>query len=107
MDGDVLNHILNSPRLARDIAGAISMSKTEQIITGLKRFGAVEVKSRSAKYRTFIDPRCNGRFIFVGKKGAVRVGRTSSKSVPLSDANKQSLMLASQASAPVRVIQEN
>ena len=56
----------------------------EKVIEYLDIKGFKEIESKSNKYRTFIDPKkeleaCPTKF-FVGKRGALRAGLTSSKS---------------------------
>lgn len=62
------------------------MKKTlaDKVIDFLIEKGMKEVPSKSRKYRTFSPPNRDD-FYFVGKKGAVRVGKTSSKSFSISD----------------------
>ncbi len=59
------------------------MSKTQSIIDALLKMGSVERPSKSRKYRTFTNPRRIGEFFFVGRAGAFRAGRASSKSISL------------------------
>jgi hypothetical protein len=65
-------------------------TKAERIAEYLvKTKGAVEVPSRSRKYRTFTRPDIpkdlfQETFYFVGKAGAVRTGRTISDSYSIS-----------------------
>jgi len=66
------------------------MTKTEKIINELIRRGCTEIiPSKSSKYRQF-KPKdsemsfCNdGRFYWVGRNGAVRVGKNSSDSISI------------------------
>jgi len=45
--------------------------------------GFLEIPSTSQKYRKFMNPLKKGQFYFLGKSGAVRVGRTVSNSISL------------------------
>lgn len=49
------------------------------------RHGAVEIPSASRKFRTFATA-TPGRFFFVGKAGAVRVGPSIAESISLTGA---------------------
>ena len=55
------------------------MTKTDKVIQFLTGKGMIEIKSKSMKYRTFEKP-SSGKLYFVGKRGAVRTGKCSSKS---------------------------
>ena len=55
------------------------MTKTNKVIQYLTDKGVVEIKSKSMKYRTFENP-SSGKLYFIGKRGAVRTGKCSSKS---------------------------
>ena len=72
------------------------MSKTQKIIDAILKMGAVERPSKSGKYRTFTNPRRNGEFFFVGKAGALRAGRASSKSISLESMVGRLIAAASQ-----------
>jgi len=56
--------------------------KRDKIADALAERGCIEVESRSRKYKQFMIP---GRdnFYFVGKSGALRVGKTISNSISL------------------------
>lgn len=57
------------------------MSKQEIICTTLKNKGLKEVNAKTSKYRVFqIQP---DKFYFVGKNGALRVGKNVSDSISL------------------------
>jgi hypothetical protein len=63
--------------------GGLQMAKTkrETIINSLvDNYDCVEVPSKSGKYRQFKRAGVEDSYIFVGKSGAVRVGRIASKS---------------------------
>lgn len=60
------------------------MTKAEQVIKYLMGKGAREVTSNSRKYRKFSYPGRGDKFYFVGKAGALRVGRTVGESVSVS-----------------------
>lgn len=64
------------------------MTLHDQICRGLDRLGYPREAGRSAKYTTFSDPTREGRRVFVGRLGAVRVGRIATQSIP-SDGLKQ------------------
>ena len=55
------------------------MTKTDKVIEFLTGKGMIEIKSKSMKYRTFESP-SSKRLYFVGKRGAVKTGKCSSKS---------------------------
>jgi len=60
-------------------------TKQEQVIAALVARGCREVASGSKRYRKFTNP--DGRLpLYVGQQGAVRVGRTVSDSVNVTDA---------------------
>lgn len=59
------------------------MTKAEQVIEILKGRGAREVTSTSRKYRKFTYPNRPDQFYWIGKAGAVRVGKTVGDSVSL------------------------
>lgn len=58
------------------------MNKSEQVIKYIKSIEAIELPSTSRKYRKFTHPDM-GRFYFVGKSGALRVGRSIADSISL------------------------
>lgn len=58
------------------------MKKVDKIITAITALGSVEVKSKSAKYRTFTRPDTSDLY-FVGKNGALRTGKNVSDSISL------------------------
>ena len=47
--------------------------------------GCIEVECRSGKYRQFKRPEVDDSFIFVGRNGAVRVGRVATKSTSITN----------------------
>lgn len=57
------------------------MTRQEIICQNLIQKGLKEVKGRTSKYRVF--DRKDGQFYFVGKNGALRVGRNVSESISL------------------------
>ena len=57
------------------------MTNQETIIMALIDRGCKEVQSTSRKYRQFIAP--NGKNYWVGKQGAVRIGKCISKSTSI------------------------
>ena len=57
------------------------MTRQDIICQKLARIRCKEVRGKTAKYRVF--DRKNGQFYFVGKNGALRVGRNVSESVSL------------------------
>lgn len=57
----------------------------KRIAVLIARFGAVEVPSASRKFRKFATA-TPGRFFFVGKAGAVRVGPSIAESTSLTGA---------------------
>ena len=65
----------------------------ERLIEALKLQGCPEVQSRSTKYRVFMDIRTakKGGFLYVGKAGALRFGKTVTDSRP-ADAYKAALL---------------
>ncbi len=75
------------------------MSKTQSIIDALLKMGSVERPSKSSKYRTFTNPRRIGEFFFVGRAGAFRAGRASSKSISLA-ANVERMIVAASMTPP-------
>ena len=63
------------------------MSLTESLIAGLLRRGETELLPTSKKYRRFT--RKHGEFYFVGKAGALRIGKTVTTSIPVSPSTKE------------------
>lgn len=60
------------------------MSNQELLVEYLTQIcGAREVKSRSRKYRQFKSRKHPGKFYFLGRNGAVRLGKSVSSSVSL------------------------
>ena len=60
-------------------------TRQEQVVAALAARGCREVASGSRRYRKFSNP--EGRLaLYVGQQGAVRVGRTVSDSVSVTDA---------------------
>lgn len=62
------------------------MTLQDRIIEKLKARGCQELQSSSSKYRKFTHPKYADRFYWVGKAGALRVGRTVGESVSVSAA---------------------
>ena len=63
------------------------MTNAERNVAALRQLGAREIITGSKKFRVFLDPREGARegdFFFVGKCGALRVGRTIRDSIPSS-----------------------
>ena len=60
-------------------------TKREQIISKLQDAGYRETPSPSRKYVGFRDPKDRFRVLWVGKAGAVRVGRTIAESFSITD----------------------
>lgn len=56
------------------------LSAEEKVVEMLREHGCYEIQSRSKKYRTFAIRTDPVQFYFVGKKGALRKGRTASNS---------------------------
>ena len=54
-------------------------TKKDSLIITLIKGGCVEVESRS-KYQQFTVPNKEGVFYFIGKAGALRIGKVASKS---------------------------
>jgi len=67
-------------------------TQRERLIVALKGLGSEEVPSKSGKYVTLTRPLKPGTFYFVGRAGALRLGRTSSRSIPVSDTFKSVLL---------------
>lgn len=61
----------------------MKITKRDKVIDYLTKKGSKELPCRSSKYRQFTKPEKEGIFYFVGKKGALRTGRCSSKSISL------------------------
>ena len=60
-------------------------TKQQQVVAALVGRGCREVASGSKRYRKFANP--DGRLpLYVGKQGAVRIGRTVADSVSVTDA---------------------
>lgn len=57
--------------------------KSDKVIALITKRGAREVKSTSSKYRKFTVPNRPDTFYWVGKNGALRVGKTVSDSLSL------------------------
>lgn len=67
----------------------------QQLIDGLVAIGfKPHNDSPSRKYVTFVHPRPQGSFIYVGKAGALRAGRTVSTSMALSDDYRRRVLAA-------------
>lgn len=60
----------------------VKPTKQTQVCDKLSELGYKEVKSKSAKYRTF--DRTNGEFYFVGRNGSLRTGKHISDSFSVS-----------------------
>ncbi len=60
------------------------MTKAEKTIDWLISKGYKEIQSNSKKYRKFTHTKPD-RFFFVGKHGALRVGRNISESISITD----------------------
>ena len=64
------------------------MGKADKVVEWLLSLGATELESSSKKYRKFTSPfghdKEKGVFAWVGRKGAVRLGRTLKESVSVS-----------------------
>jgi len=58
------------------------MFKREKVIEFLKQRGCKEVESKSGKYKKFSRP-TRKDFYFVGRNGALRVGKNASQSISL------------------------
>jgi hypothetical protein len=69
------------------------MTKREKIVEGLVDKGYKEVPCRSGKYLQFTIPFKPDTFIFVGKKGAVRVGPCASKSYSVTSSKFVKILL--------------
>lgn len=55
------------------------MTIREQLIAAFDKLGAARVDSRSTKYVVYSH---NGHNYYIGKAGALRVGRTAADSIP-------------------------
>lgn len=68
------------------------MAKTlrEKYIEALKALGFNQIKCHSRKYEVFAYG--DGKHIYVGKSGGLRVGHTITGSIPCSDAYKAKLL---------------
>jgi hypothetical protein len=75
------------------------MSKTETLIEALKKLGCQELPGGSRKYRKFTKPGGREGFYFVGRAGALRVGRIASRSSSFS--NHIDLIIAPANGTPV------
>lgn len=64
----------------------------DRYVAALKSLGFIEAGTKSRKYVTLYHSAYHGRAYFIGKSGAVRVGPTSTKSIPISDAAKAMLL---------------
>ena len=58
--------------------------KTTDIINFIKSKGYKEIASKSRKYRTFKHDNSD-LLVFIGKRGAVRKGKTSSQSISITE----------------------
>lgn len=70
-------------------------TKQDKFADALIARGERELPSRSQKFRTFTRERTasvQGYFYFLGRAGSLRVGRTVSRSVPVSDVTKRRLL---------------
>ncbi len=63
---------------------AKTKTQQEKVIEYLTKKGFVELKSRSGKYRRFSSSH-EGQYYFIGRKGAVRVGRCASNSFSITE----------------------
>ena len=61
------------------------LTKRDKIVAALLERGCEEMDCRSGKYRQFNRPEVEGSYLFVGKKGAVRVGRVATKSLSITN----------------------
>lgn len=62
------------------------MTLRDRVIEKLKARGCRELPSPSRKYRKFTYPQSSDRFYWVGKAGALRIGRTVGESFSVSSA---------------------
>lgn len=69
----------------------MSTTKQERYAAALLKQGFVEIESNSGKYRTLRSPQ--GTLYFLGKSGAVRVGRCPSQSYAMTEAYKAALLV--------------
>lgn len=53
--------------------------RVKDIIDGVVNLGWVEQESSSRKYRKFLNPKNPSTFYWIGKAGAIRVGRIASE----------------------------
>lgn len=73
------------------------MAKTlrEKYIEALKALGFAHIPGHSRKYKVF-SYQDGGKYLYVGKSGALRMGHTIAGSVPCSDAYKAKLLASIQ-----------
>lgn len=66
------------------------MTLHDQFVSALEKRGCKRVNGRTQKYTQLT--REKGGFYFVGRSGALRVGKVSTRSIPVSDKFKQLLL---------------
>ncbi len=65
-------------------------TKTQEMLEALETLEYVEVtNNRTTKYRTFKCKHINELFLFVGKNGSVRQGRSTTESKSIGNTNKE------------------
>jgi hypothetical protein len=68
------------------------MTIASQLIAALETAGYKEIDTRSSKYKAFEKPGISQR-LFVGKSGALRIGRSSSQSRSLTGTTYYRMLL--------------
>ena len=66
---------------------------TQRVVNYLGEVGYEEADSPSRKYRKFVRKDRPGAFLWVGKAGAVRCGRTSSQSISVTSSTHKLMKL--------------
>jgi hypothetical protein len=97
-DHKIISRVQKLLALARAGSGATEAEDA----AALRARGEKQVVSRSRKYLTMT--RAAGGFYFLGKSGALRFGRSSTSSIPVSDTFKRKLRGLS--SAPQSQVEE-
>jgi hypothetical protein len=66
----------------------------QRMITGLVVLGFKPLATRGSRYKVFSRDDATGKFFYVGKNGALRIGRTAADSIPAAELTKQYVLTA-------------
>lgn len=68
-------------------------TQTQYMIDGMLKVGMTELQNpKTSKYRVFKSPKNPDMLYYVGKAGALRVGKNVSSSTPVWDKDKRALI---------------